>query len=56
MQAIAWSGRADADDVLRDLLADAIATCRTLAGRAQDPAPALDAATWPRVCATAPVS
>jgi hypothetical protein len=51
VQAIAWSGRADTDDALHDLLADAVAVCRTLAGRHEDPAPALDAEVWPQVCA-----
>ena len=47
VQAIAWSGRPDTDDVLRALLTDAIGVCGTLAGRPADDAPALQPWSWP---------
>ncbi len=50
VQAIAWSGRPDTDDVLRRLLADAVAVCRTLAGRTEDPAPGPRRDAWPPCC------
>lgn len=46
VQGIAFSGRADADDILRTLLTDAIAVCRALDGRAAD-ADLPPTVTWP---------
>ena len=47
VQAVAWSGRRDTDDVLRAMLTDAVEVCRMLAGRAADRAPDAATVSWP---------
>jgi hypothetical protein len=54
VQAVAWSGRSDTDEVLRRMLTDAVAVCRALAGRADDTVPDLAPAAWPSALAVAP--
>ncbi len=56
IQGVALTGRSDTDDVLRQMLTDAIAVCRELAGHEdQDAVPELDESSWSRVCAPAPL-
>ena len=47
------TGSAAVDEVLRTLLTDAIAVCRTLAGRAEERVPDLVPSDWPAALATA---
>ncbi len=54
VQAVAWSGMPDADDVLRSMLTDAVDVCRTLAGRTEEPTADLSPAAWPPALAVAP--
>ena len=57
VQGIAVTARPDADDLMRDMLTDAIAVCRRLAGDAvRQEVPAIDEVPWADVCAVAPRS
>ena len=55
VQGVAVSGRADADELLRDMLTEAIAVCRRLAGDGvASEVPTLDEVPWADVCVAAP--
>lgn len=53
VRGVADSGRSDTDEILEDLLTDAVELCRGLAGRSA--APALDPDAWREVCRPAVV-